>query len=572
MISSFDSFEEIVVIDTEFTTSPGEPPRPLCLAYHELRSGRTGVVLGTDLNALRAPPFRMDSKTLVVAHYAIAEVVVMLVLGWPLPTNIVDTYVEFRNHTNSDPSPRAGLLDAAAHFGIHTMADTTKAAMRDLALRAGHTAEEMVELGRYCMDDVDATVRLFHALAEHIDVPRALLRGRFAIPAARTELLGLPVDAPLANEIVERQDEIALTLVREVDTPGAFDGTSLRQQRIGELARARRLPWPRTPSGLYSTEHETLVAMARLAPDLRPIVEAVDLLASLRLVELPIGRDGRARTGLRPFATKTSRGAPRAREFLPAQSAWRRGLVVPQDGMSLAYLDYEQQEFGIAAALSGDDAMWADYLLGDPYIAFAIRMQHAPADATKASHGPVRDIFKTVILGVQYSMSAPGLARRLGVSRHAAARYLALHHAAYPRFWRWNDAIVIGAQTRRSIRTVFGWTFRPSVDTNPRTLRNFPMQATGAEILRVACTLGWERGVSICAPVHDAVLIEAPTTSIETAIAVMSKAMVDASEVVIGRPLRVSHEIIDRMRPWLSRGARPMWERVNAVLRKGRPT
>ena len=36
------------------------------------------------------------------------------------------------------------------------------------------------------------------------------------------------------------------------------------------------------------------------------------------------------------------------------------------------------------------------------------------------------------------------------------------------------------------------------------------MQANGAEMLRLACCFATERGVRVCAPVHDAILIEAP--------------------------------------------------------------
>ena len=41
------------------------------------------------------------------------------------------------------------------------------------------------------------------------------------------------------------------------------------------------------------------------------------------------------------------------------------------------------------------------------------------------------------------------------------------------------------------------------------------MQANGAEMLRIACCFGTERGVRISAPVHDAILIEAPIDEIE---------------------------------------------------------
>ena len=60
------------------------------------------------------------------------------------------------------------------------------------------------------------------------------------------------------------------------------------------------------------------------------------------------------------------------------------------------------------------------------------------------------------------------------------------------------------------MHTVFGWRVHVGPDANPRSLRNFPMQANGAEMLRLACCLATERGIEVCAPVHDALLICAP--------------------------------------------------------------
>src|SRR3954464_13305113 len=56
----------------------------------------------------------------------------------------------------------------------------------------------------------------------------------------------------------------------------------------------------------------------------------------------------------------------------------------------------------------------------------------------------------------------------------------------------------------------FGWPLHVGAAFNPRSLANFPMQANGAEMLRLACCLATERGIRVCAPVHDALLIEAP--------------------------------------------------------------
>jgi hypothetical protein len=53
-------------------------------------------------------------------------------------------------------------------------------------------------------------------------------------------------------------------------------------------------------------------------------------------------------------------------------------------------------------------------------------------------------------------------------------------------------------------------------------------------MLRLACCLGTENGIEICAPVHDAVLIMAPRERIQADIARMQRYMEQASEVVLG--------------------------------------
>ena len=60
-----------------------------------------------------------------------------------------------------------------------------------------------------------------------------------------------------------------------------------------------------------------------------------------------------------------------------------RGLIKPPPGYGVAYVDWKQQEFGIAAALSRDTAMQAAYQSGDPYLAFAKQAGAVPEHATK---------------------------------------------------------------------------------------------------------------------------------------------------------------------------------------------
>jgi hypothetical protein len=44
------------------------------------------------------------------------------------------------------------------------------------------------------------------------------------------------------------------------------------------------------------------------------------------------------------------------------------------------------------------------------------------------------------------------------------------------------------------------------------------MQGNGAEMLRIACIFLTEAGIRVCAPVHDALLIELPLVGLEVGV------------------------------------------------------
>jgi hypothetical protein len=114
------------------------------------------------------------------------------------------------------------------------------------------------------------------------------------------------------------------------------------------------------------------------------------------------------------------------------------------------------------------------------------------------------------------------------------ARYLLeQHHALFPQFWRWSDLCVDHAMLYGWQQTVFGWRLRVFPEPNVCSLRNFHMQARGAEMLRLACCLATENGIRICAPIHDAVLIIAPAEQSEVDVSRMRHTMAEASRIVL---------------------------------------
>jgi DNA polymerase I-like protein with 3'-5' exonuclease and polymerase domains len=236
-------------------------------------------------------------------------------------------------------------------------------------------------------------------------------------------------------------------------------------------------------------------------------------------------------------------------------------------GYGLAYIDWTQQEFGIAAALSGDRVMQAAYSSGDPYLAFAKQAGAVPDDATKETHGAKREQFKACVLAVQYGMAAEGLAARIGQPALMGRELIRLHQETYRAFWKWSNAMGDQADLGGHLDTVFGWRVHTSPGYNPRSFRNFPMQANGAEMLRLACCIGTERGIEIAAPVHDAVLIAAPLYRIEDDIAAMRDAMSEASRVVLwGFELGADATAVAYPDRYGDGRGSVMWERVMGLI------
>ncbi len=114
--------------------------------------------------------------------------------------------------------------------------------------------------------------------------------------------------------------------------------------------------------------------------------------------------------------------------------------------------------------------------------------------------------------------------------------------------------------------TVFGWTVHTGTNPNPRFLRNFLMQANGAEMLRLACCMLVEAGIKVCAPVHDAVLIEAPLADLEEAITTSRTIMSEASATVLdGFRLRSDATVFRYPERYMDQRGAKMWETVQGI-------
>jgi hypothetical protein len=578
-------YRSIVAADFEFefgghasfeeASRSGERPRPVCLVARELRSGREWRLFRGEFDP--DPPFPIGPDALFVAYYASAEFGGFRALGWPKPTNILDLFTEFRDRTNGLPTPAGtGLIGALTYFGLDTIGAQDKDAMRSLILRGEPWSEdERKAILDYCATDIDALGRLLPAMLPRIDLPRALLRGRYMAAAAAMEWNGTPIDTATLALLREHWTGIQDDLIREIDADyGVFDGRTFKLDRWERYLAARGIPWPQLESGRLDLSDDTFREMARAYRVVSPIRELRSALAELRLSDLAVGRDGRNRTILSAFRSRTGRNQPGNAKFIFGPSVWLRGLIQPPPGCGIAYVDFETQEFAIAAKLSGDPAMLAAYESGDPYLAFGRQINAIPATATKESHEAERQLFKMCILGIQFGMEERTLAQRIGQPPIVARDLLRAHRDTYPRFWRWSDAAVDYAMLTGSLHSVFGWHIHVGENPNPRSLRNFPMQANGAEMLRLACCLATGHGgIEVCAPIHDAALICAPLDRLDDDVTRMRAAMAEASRIVLdGFEIRTEAKCVRYPARFTDKRGAVMWDRVMGLVERRRQT
>jgi hypothetical protein len=579
-------FREVWCCDFEFSAPDGERPAVRCLVAREYHTGRTIRLWLEGEPIPQQPAFDIGPDALFVAFFASAEMGCFLEMGWPLPTHLLDLYAECkwaicgREGMPNKPS----LVFALDHYGVDSLDATEKQEMRLLASRRGlpYVEAERQALLNYCEGDVNALVRLLPRMLPQIDLPRALLRGRFMQAVARMEHNGIPVDGPALTLLNEHWEYLQLEMIQVIDANyGVFEGTHFRAERFARWLQGNGIPWPHRKNGELEINDDVFKDMAESYPVLQPLRQLRQALDMLHLGDLPVGGDGRNRCLMSPFGTITGRCAPSTTKFIFARPAWMRSLIRPEEGRALAYLDWSSQEYGIGAVLSRDQAMMADYEAGDPYLGFAKRIGMVPPTATKQTHRAERDIIKTVILGTQYGMGEQTLAVRINKPLVYARDLLRAHRLTYRRFWEWSDAAVNLALFRGRLWTRFGWqtwtryrqpTDTDSGDPNIRSLSNFPCQGNGADMLRLAAGFICDAGVLLDATIHDAVLVEADADDIDAAVDQARQAMDRASELVLyGFRLRTDFEVIrwpDRYRD--DRGAGFFEELMNRLEERQR--
>jgi hypothetical protein len=544
------NFGQIVVVDFEYEITPGGLPNVLCMVAYVLNEClqhiRTIRLWRGEFRP--APPFDIGDDVLFVAYSAWAEMICFLVLGWKFPKHIFDLHTAYLAASNVllpyDPNvvrkkPRKRLSDACRAYGVEGWENIDKPVIAE-AIGNGTWRERYSpqEIFDYCEEDVRNSVRLLrrqlhgHFGLAPASVEHVLHWSNYSAKAvAQIQVRGMLLDMPLWNAVQEHKDAVIAELVRRFDPSFSSDAPIYTPE--GEWSYARfehwlvrsKVPaWPRLDSGMLDLDSDVFRMMSH-TPGISGLHALRDSLNFIAKARLPIGSDGRNRPSLFPFGTATGRNA-HARSLFNAHAGMRSFLIAPPDVM-LVYLDWRTQEVGIAAVLSGDQALMDAYR-GDVYHSLALMcgLTTEPDPIRwKQNNRAQRDRMKPLQLGINYGMGVPSLARGLDRDLITTGTILDLHKRTYFRFWQWRTEQVQAAMLRRRIESIYGWPLHISSKPNKRTLYNFPMQANGAEMLRLAAWWLCEAGIVPSMLVHDGILIEARNQEqIEHAIEIMRAA------------------------------------------------
>jgi hypothetical protein len=534
-------FTQSVVVDFEYETSggdydlrPGDLPAPLCMVAYlldeNLQHVRTIRVWRGEFGS--TPPFDIGPDTLFVAYSAWAELTCFLVLGWRFPVHVFDCHTAYLAVSNillpHEPDekrkkPRKRLSDACCAYGIAGWEHIDKPTIAK-AIGEGRWREYGQDaVFEYCEEDVKETAELLHAqlrgrpgLFPRVDVKLVLHWSNYSAKAvARIQARGIPIDIALWNLVQENKATVIRELIRQFDPsygsecPIYTPEGEWNYQRFEQwLAHTGVAAWPRLTSGRLDIDSDAFRLMYHV-PGIEGLHALRDSIGFIAKARMPVGRDGRNRPSLFPFATATGRNA-HAKSPYNAHAGVRSFIVFPPDSIGV-YLDWRSQEVGVAAAASEDQTLTAAYRSGDVYHALAriVGITHDPDHEHWKKHSPdTRQRMKSLQLGINYGMGVPALAK--GLDRHPliASGIIEQHKRTYPRFWQWRDSQVTGAMLARSIESIFGWPLRITVAPNKRTLFNFPMQSGGAEMLRLAAWRLCEAGIVPSMLIHDGILFE----------------------------------------------------------------
>jgi DNA polymerase-1 len=260
-----------------------------------------------------------------------------------------------------------------------------------------------------------------------------------------------------------------------------------------------------------------------------------------------VAGDGRVYPGWRQIGAASGRMSCSGPNMQQLPRGDHRRCVRAPAGRLLVRADYSQIELRIAARVSGDEALLEAFRRGEDLHARTARSVLGIEDVTRHH----RQLAKALNFGLLYGMGARGL-RQYGRSQYGldlspeeAGRYRDAFFRSYPGLAAWHRRV--RSSPARQTRTLAGRRRLLDERTADTQRLNTPVQGTGADGLKRALALLWERrhlvpGAFPVLAVHDEVVAECDAGQAEAVAAWLRQAMLEAMAPLL-EPVPVEVEV-----------------------------
>ena len=509
----------------------------------------------------RLKPLLEDDDRPKVGHHLKYDAHVLLnhgiALGGMRHDSMLESYVLNSTATRHDMDSCAKL-----YLGVDTIKYEDVAGKGAKQITFNQVALE--QASEYAAEDADVTLQLHQVLHGALEKEPGLLRVYEEIEQPLVPVLlemehrGVLVDRNLlrkqSGELAKRLAELEADAHRAAEQPFNLDSPKQLQEI---LFTKQGLPvGAKTRTGQPSTSEDVLEELADkyLLPRIILEYRGLAKLRSTYTEKLPeqIDEDtGRVHTSYHQAVAVTGRlssSDPNLQNIpirTPEGRRIRQAFVAPK-GHVLLSADYSQIELRIMAHLSGDPGLrraFADD--GDIHRATAAEVfEVAPEKVTNDQ----RRAAKAINFGLIYGMSAFGLARQLGIERHAAQEYVGRYFGRYPGVRDYMERTRAEARARGYVETVFGRRlYLPDIRSRDRNLQqyaersaiNAPMQGTAADIIKRAMIQvhAWLHESKVPAQlvmqVHDELVLEVKQSAVDKVRRQVVEIMSGAAELAV---------------------------------------
>lgn len=413
---------------------------------------------------------------------------------------------------------------------------------------SGSISQEQLE---YAEKDVEVLFPLRDVLIEKLAENKlrrcAKLEFEAILPTAWMELNGFYMDFDQWMQVAKDQEEKSyiaeeeiIKELQEVVEQGSLFGSTINlnsHQQVQKYFRAYGIPMP------SSTKEFFLLPLVAEYPiigkylDFKGYNKAYTAFGE-NYKEFIEPTTGRIHADFMQIGAGTGRYATAKPNLaqIPSDKA-HRNCFKAEDGYKLVIADFSQEELRLLAEFSGDKAFRQAFLDGDDFHkSTAAQIFKIPLDKVVKSD---RDLAKRMNFLLTYGGGAPKFAMSAGIPVEEAEAIMKSYFSTFKSVDRWLKYQQNQVLNSREARSVSGRVGKYDFDYSDwgsrshaqREAANFPMQASGADILKRAMRVFYNTTkhlhplVKLVNIVHDELIVECPDELVQDVSEMLESSM-----------------------------------------------